>query len=208
MTQATRRRFRTCRGWPLGTGRWRAGAWRPCYHACLPDWPSSLPKANPQFVTRLFQEQSEPLLKYLVTRFRDREDAAEIAQETWLKMYGLEHPEHLSNPRAYLFQMASNLGVDRVRHSAIEHRFNRQEQASARTEAEPSAETSVAAQESLALVSQALSELPEPCRQAFILHRGRDLSYPEIANELGVSTSMVEKHIIRALRHLRDKLSD
>jgi RNA polymerase sigma factor (sigma-70 family) len=167
-----------------------------------------VPKVDPQFVARLFQEQSEPLLKYLTSRFRDREDAAEIAQEAWLRMYGLEDLEQLSNPRAYLFQMASNLGIDRVRHSAIENRFNRQEQASTRTDTQPSAESSAAAQESLALVSQALTELPEPCRQAFILHRGRDLSYPEIAAELGVSTSMVEKHIIRALRHLRDKLSD
>jgi RNA polymerase sigma factor (sigma-70 family) len=208
MTQATRRGFRASPRWPAGTGRWRADDRRPCYHSRLRDRPPSLPKANPQFVTRLFQEQSEPLLKYLMSRFRDREDAAEIAQEAWLKVYGLENLEALTNPRAYLFQVASNLGVDRIRHSAIENRFNRQEQASARTESEPSAETSVAAQESLALVSQALSELPEPCRQAFILHRGRDLSYPEIATELGVSTSMVEKHIIRALRHLRDKLSD
>ena len=167
-----------------------------------------MPKADPQFVTRLFREQSEPLLKYLTSRFHDREDAAEIAQETWLRMYGLEDADQLSNPRAYLFQMASNLGIDRIRHSAIETRFNRQEQASTRADTQPSAESSVAAQESLALVSRALAELPEPCRQAFILHRGRDLSYPQIASELGVSTSMVEKHIIRALRHLRDRLSD
>jgi RNA polymerase sigma factor (sigma-70 family) len=167
-----------------------------------------VPKADPQFVTRLFQEQSQPLLKYLTSRFRDREDAAEIAQEAWLRMYGLDDLEQLSNPRAYLFQMASNLGIDRVRHSAIEARFNRQELATTRSDAQPSAESTAVAQESLALVSRALAELPESCRQAFILHRGGDFSYPEIAAELGVSTSMVEKHIIRALRHLRDRLSD
>jgi RNA polymerase sigma factor (sigma-70 family) len=195
--------------WPATTVGRRARPERPCYDRAASALDRHLvPKADPQFVARLFQEQSEPLLKYLTSRFRDREDAAEIAQEAWLRMYGLEGLEQLSNPRAYLFQMASNLGIDRIRHSAIESRFNRQEQASTRTDAQPSAESAVAAQESLTLIARALAELPEPCRQAFLLHRGRDLSYPQIAAELGVSTSMVEKHIIRALRYLRDKLSD
>ena len=164
--------------------------------------------SNAEFVHELFQAQSASLLKYLTSRFRDREDAAEIAQEAWLRMYRLEHPEHLENPRAFLFQMASNLGVDRARHSTIAQRFSRRELASVRTDSHPSAELSVAAQESLRLIDDALLELPEQCRAAFILNRGRDLTYPEIARELGVSTSMVEKYIIRALRHLRDKLSE
>lgn len=166
-----------------------------------------LAKPNPDFVMELFQEQSAPLLKYLTARFRDREDAAEIAQEAWLRMYRLDRPEDLTNPRAFLFQMASNLGIDRVRRTTLVQRFNQQERATVQEDSHPSAELSATAQESLALVRAALQELPENCRQAFILHRGRDMSYPEIARELGVSTSMVEKHIIRALRHLRDKLS-
>jgi len=164
-------------------------------------------KRNPEFLLELFQEQSTPLLKYLTSRFRDREDAAEIAQEAWLRMHRLENPEQLSNPKAYLFQMASNLGVDRARRHALERRLNRDELLADSNEGLPSAERSVAAEESIELVREALNDLPADCRQAFVLHRGRDMSYPDIAAQLGVSTSMVEKYIARALRHLRDKLS-
>ena len=164
-------------------------------------------KRNPEFLLELFQEQSTPLLKYLTSRFRDREDAAEIAQEAWLRMHRLENPEQLSNPKAYLFQMASNLGVDRARRHALERRLNRDELLADSHEGLPSAERSVAAEESIELVREALKDLPADCRQAFVLHRGRDMSYPDIAAQLGVSTSMVEKYIARALRHLRDKLS-
>lgn len=164
-------------------------------------------KRNPEFLLELFQEQSTPLLKYLTSRFRDREDAAEIAQEAWLRMHRLENPEQLSNPKAYLFQMASNLGVDRARRHALEQRLNRNELLADSSEGLPSAERSVAAEESIELVREALKDLPADCRQAFVLHRGRDMSYPDIAAQLGVSTSMVEKYIARALRHLRDKLS-
>lgn len=164
-------------------------------------------KQTPDFLLELFQEHGTPLLKFLTSRFRDREDAAEIAQEAWLRMHRLEHPEHLSNPKAYLFQMASNLGVDRARRQALEQRVCREQFLDGIHEVLPSAERSVAAEESIELVRQALADLPVDCRQAFVLHRGRDLSYPDIAAQLGVSTSMVEKHIARALRHLRDRLS-
>ena len=164
-------------------------------------------KQNPEFLLELFQEQSTPLLKYLTSRFRDREDAAEIAQEAWLRMHRLEHPEQLANPKAYLFQMASNLAVDRARRHALEQRLCREEQLGSTDEGLPSAERSVAAEQSIELVLNALNDLPPDCRQAFVLHRGRDMSYPDIARQIGVSTSMVEKYIARALRHLRDKLS-
>ena len=163
-------------------------------------------KQNPEFILGLFQEQSAPLLKYLTSRFRDREDAAEIAQEAWLRMHRLEHPEELSNPKAYLFQMASNIAVDRARRHALELRVCRDEFATL-DEGLPSAERAVAAEESIDLIRAALRDLPADCRQAFVLHRGRDMSYPDIARQMGVSTSMVEKYIARALKHLRDKLS-
>jgi RNA polymerase sigma-70 factor (ECF subfamily) len=67
-------------------------------------------------------------------------------------------------------------------------------------------EDTVAAQQTLDTVEQALFDLPSKCRQAFVLHRQSGLSYPEIAQELGVSTSMVEKYIIQALKHFRNKL--
>jgi RNA polymerase sigma-70 factor (ECF subfamily) len=104
-------------------------------------------KQNPEFLLELFQEHSAPLLKYLTSRFRDREDAAEIAQEAWLRMHRLEHPEQLSNPKAYLFQMASNLAVDRARRHALEQRVCREERLGA-DEGLPSAERAVAAEQS------------------------------------------------------------
>jgi RNA polymerase sigma factor (sigma-70 family) len=172
----------------------------------LQDIAPLLKQTPPEFLLELFQEHSAPLLKYLTSRFKDREDAAEVAQEAWLRMHGLEHPEQLANPKAYLYQMASNLAVDRVRRHALEQRMCRAQRAVV-DEALPSAERSVAAEQSIDLIRTALKDLPADCRQAFVLHRGRDMSYPEIAAAMGVSTSMVEKYIARALRHLRDRLS-
>jgi len=49
--------------------------------------------------------------------------------------------------------------------------------------------------------------MPEKVRRAFLMHRAKDLSYSEIADEMGVSTSMVEKYIIQALKILRKEMN-
>ncbi len=52
----------------------------------------------------------------------------------------------------------------------------------------------------------ALYELPERTRTVFILSRFEDVRGPEIARRVGVSISAVEKHIMRALAHLRARV--
>jgi len=53
-------------------------------------------------------------------------------------------------------------------------------------------------------VRDTLSRLPVRTRQIFMLSRFSELSYPDIAGHLGISTSSVEKHMMRALAALRD----
>ena len=162
--------------------------------------------AKSDFVQHLFRQQGQPLLNYLTARFRDREDAAEIAQEAWLRIFRLDHPEALTNPRAFLFQTASNLAIDRLRRGGLEQKYQDQ-QRSHLDVVTPSVERDVSAQRTLATVEAALRELPHKCRQAFVMHRSHGLSYPQIASELGVSVSMVEKYIIKALKLFRSRLA-
>ncbi len=157
-----------------------------------------------RFFLDLVQNEQTPLLKYLTARFADAEEAKDIAQEAWLRIYRLDHPEALKNPKAFLFQTASNLAIDKLRRAKLEQRYIEQE-----TDGERSAsvETTVEHQDVLSIINAALYELPMKCRQAFYMHRARGYSYPEIAKQLDVSTSMVEKYIIQALKHFRNKLS-
>ncbi len=157
-----------------------------------------------RFFLDLVQNEQTPLLKYLTARFADGEEAKDIAQEAWLRIYRLDHPEALKNPKAFLFQTASNLAIDKLRRAKLEQRYIEQQ-----TDGERSAtvETTVENHDVLSIINAALYELPTKCRQAFYMHRARGYSYPEIAKQLDVSTSMVEKYIIQALKHFRNKLS-
>ena len=63
------------------------------------------------------------------------------------------------------------------------------------------------AQEKLADIYRAVDELPFKTRQAFLLHRHTGLSYQQIAVEMDVSVSSVEKYILEALKHCRRRLA-
>ena len=69
-----------------------------------------------------------------------------------------------------------------------------------------STETKVAAQQDLALLAEAMTELSPKCREAFLLTRLTDLGPEEIARRVGVSTRMVRDYVVQAVVHCRRSL--
>lgn len=56
-------------------------------------------------------------------------------------------------------------------------------------------------------ISSRVEMLPEKCRQAFVLNRYENLSYKDVAAEMGISVKTVEKHISKAVQLLRKQIS-
>lgn len=167
---------------------------------------SATPIDKTAFIAALFESQGTALVKFLAARYADPETAREVAQEAWLRIYRMDQPERLQNAKAFLFQTAANLAVDRLRRLAVERRHQDSEAQRDDLNSGVDIEKLVADRESLERIQRALDELPPKCRQAFLLHRTVGRSYAEIADELSVSVSMVEKYIIRALKHFRNTL--
>ena len=67
---------------------------------------------------------------------------------------------------------------------------------------------SIAYNELNELIEKEINSLPEKCKLVFTLSREENFSFKEIANELNISISTVEKHIVKALKILRTKLKD
>ena len=156
----------------------------------------------------LFERHGTALRRFLATRFREEADVDDIAQEAWVRMHRVADPAQLDNARAFLFQTAANLAVDHLRRVDFERaHFSADESGVADAPQQLAApERALDADQQLELVQQAIAELPDRCREAFVMHRTQDLTYPEIARRLGVSTSMVEKYVIQALKHCRRRL--
>jgi RNA polymerase sigma factor (sigma-70 family) len=165
------------------------------------------------FINQLVELYGTSLERYLARKLGNPADAAEVAQEAFLRIFRLQHPERLDNARAFLFQVASNLAVDQLRRRSLHFRFLKTERQYIGGDELPdlnagaaSPEHILSAREKLERIYQAIDTLPTKCRQAFLLHRNTGLSYSEIARELGVSVSSVEKYILQALKHCRAEL--
>ncbi|MBT4522394.1 MAG: RNA polymerase sigma factor [Halieaceae bacterium] len=160
-------------------------------------------------------QHNVPLAKYLARKLDSPEDAAEVAQEAFLRLHRMEQPEKLSNARAFLFQVATNLAIDQLRRRKLHFRFLSAEKSGNDDNGLPdinaiaaSPEQIIGARQKLADIYSAVEELPFKVKQAFLLHRHNGLSYNDIAAQMEVSVSSVEKYILQALKHCRKKLAD
>jgi len=151
-------------------------------------------------LTRSFMEARDDLLRFL--RRRGRQNAAEdIVQTAWLRLRERGDPQSWEEPRAVLFTTAANLGTDSHRRETVAERALSREAASMQAaDPAPDPEAHADAIGQLERLSAALEELPEQCRQAFLLNRLEGLTHVQIANQLGVSTKTVQRHVERALR--------
>ena len=157
-------------------------------------------------------ELATPLVRYLSKKVRNNEDANDLAQEAFLRMHKFQQSRRLDNARAFLFKTANNLVIDQMRRARVHDKYLSFEMLPEQSDEEndkyvPSAERTVSAEQELDQIYKVVDRMPEKVRRAFLMHRGKDLSYPEIATEMGVSTSMVEKYIIQALKILREEMS-
>jgi RNA polymerase sigma-70 factor, ECF subfamily len=151
-----------------------------------------------QDVERLFHLYHDPLVRYLTRRLGDRDWAEEVAQETFLRAL---RQERLTNERAWLFAVATNLVRDEARKDARRRKhlalLAEQERESA-VEPEP---TSVERAEEAALARRAVESLAERDRLALLM-REEGLDYGEIAEALGLSAGSVGTTLARARRRL------
>ncbi|MGH8366261.1 MAG: sigma factor-like helix-turn-helix DNA-binding protein, partial [Pseudomonas sp.] len=60
----------------------------------------------------------------------------------------------------------------------------------------------------LEMLERALAELPPLCRDSFLLRKLDGLSHLQIAERLGISRALVEKHIVNAMKHCRARMRE
>ncbi|WP_076591091.1 sigma-70 family RNA polymerase sigma factor [Herminiimonas arsenitoxidans] len=164
--------------------------------------PSASNPSQHDLLHTLYSEHYGWLHAWLRKKLSCPHSAADLAQDTFFRL--LSVPFELSvlkTPRAYLTTTATRLVIDEVRRRKVEQAYMDalallQEDAHA-----VSPEQHLQTVETLTLIAQMLENLPEKARQAFMLSRLDNLTYPEIAAQLGVSSSMIKQYIARAMVH-------
>jgi len=164
----------------------------------------------------LYELHRPELLRFLVARVGDREEAEDVVQELWLKLDSA-HVGPIANGRGYLFRMAQNLVLDRLRErrrrERREHDWTVEKTGLGAeglhvVDSAPNAEEMLVERDEIARIASAIANLPEGAQRAFRLHKIDGLSHGEIAERLGISKSGVEKHMAVAMKYLRRALLD
>lgn len=142
----------------------------------------------------------DSLLRFLRQRLRVKEDAADVAQEAYIRMMQYEGSREIQSPSSMLFRIAINVANDlgraeQARRVADQMPIDGLELASD----SPTVEREIAAEQDLELLYSAIEHLPPKCRHVFLLSRVQRMTYPQIATHCGISVKMVEKHISHAL---------
>ncbi len=165
--------------------------------------------SSDKFFQRLFTQNYGALVRFLSAKVSDADEAHDLAQDAFYKIMKVENAEELEHARAYLFQTAANLALNRIRKQKHQDLHKLMIESTTNPEREgmiASPERAMAARQQLQQVEDALNGLPDKCRRAFLLHRTKHMNYRQIAEELGVSVSTVEKYMIRALQQCRKKV--
>ncbi|MFG1498144.1 sigma-70 family RNA polymerase sigma factor [Saccharospirillum sp. HFRX-1] len=148
-------------------------------------------------VATLYQQHQPWLYSWLCRRLGCEFDAADLSQDTYVRLMVAGRLPEPQRARAFLAQIARGLAVDLHRRRALEQAYLEALRALPEAVA-PSAELQQMTLQVLSHLDQALDTLPDKVRQAFLLSRFEGLTYAQIAKRLEVSVASVRHYMLQA----------
>ena len=163
----------------------------------------------------LMERHSERLFRYLIRQLQNEDDAADIAQEAFVRVY--QHRAKF-DPRqrfsTWLYTIATNLARDRLKWRSRHPQVSLNQpvgegdniMGDAIPDSKPLPDAVLVSNERADAVRDVIATLPEDLRTAIILSEYQLLSNAEIANVLRCSVKAIESRIYRAKQRLRESL--
>lgn len=162
---------------------------------------------TPDQAESLIEKHRQELHRFLMHRVSCTETANDLLQDIFLRLVTLKSNEPIQNPRAFIYRIAANLATDYLRQKRMMVDVTAAECRDLVDEgAEP--ETIVFGQQQIGLCEQALSELSPLSLKILMMSRFEGYTHKQIADELGISVSWVEKNIMAALKQCKRALNN
>lgn len=150
-----------------------------------------------QSITALYSDHHGWLQAWLRRKLNCSHQAADLAQDTFVRLLTRPEPQLLREPRAYLTTVARGLVINHWRRQTLEQAWL--DELAARPEAtSPSPEERRLILETLEEIARLLDGLPPRVRDIFLRSQLEGQTYPVIAEQMGISVNIVQKAMIRA----------
>lgn len=151
-------------------------------------------------------QENESIIKRFLRRFTSNShDIEDICQETILRALEAEKTRCIHEPRAFLFGVTRNIirkKLDKDSRSIID--FIGDMTPREYVTEDPTIEDCVDSRKRLFDFIDAVTALPQQCQKVFVLKKVYGYSHKEIAKEIGISISTVEKHVAMGLKRCSD----
>jgi len=148
------------------------------------------------------------LMRFLQRNKCNAAEIADLSQEAYARVYEAAQRERPLQVKPFLFQVARNLMIDRLRKQSV---VSLDAMADFEwlniPDDKPSSERTLMARQELKLLQAALRDLPPRCRQVVMLRRIEGLSQKEVAQQLGITIETVQTQIAKAMRLLSQAMS-
>jgi RNA polymerase sigma-70 factor (ECF subfamily) len=166
-------------------------------------------RSSPLNLERLFQAYQQELIARLQRIVGCWHTAADLVQDTYVRLLRIKDPQEITHPRAFLHRTATNLALDYLRQQ--KHRTSMVasfDDAAAVPSQAPTASQSVYDKQRFAAFQAAFDTLPFHAKEVLVLRRIHGCTHHEIAQRLGLTKRQVENHLAKALYHCQRALPD
>ncbi|MBS1211060.1 MAG: subfamily polymerase sigma-70 factor [Proteobacteria bacterium] len=151
----------------------------------------------PHTIASLYQQHHRWLQTWLHRKLGCSQLAADLAQDTFVRLLGRDLPDALHEPRAYLTTVAKGLLVNWYQRQDLERAYL-EALAQLPEGVQPSEEERYLVFETLCEIDAMLAGLPSLVRRAFLMSQLEEMKYEDIAAALNISLSTVKRYMREA----------
>jgi len=155
----------------------------------------------------IYEMFSHKLFSFVFKILKNEAEVDDIVQEVFVKIWESRNKlEDYKLLNSYIFTIAYNSSIDLIRKRISNEKYIEVLRNSSIINIAPSIISQIEYNELNAQVEKLISDLPDRQKQVYLLHREEGLTYPEIAEHLGISKNTVENHMVKALKYLRENM--
>jgi RNA polymerase sigma-70 factor (ECF subfamily) len=152
---------------------------------------------------QIFLEWYYPLRNSMYYKTGDMQVAEDLVQDTFLKIWERKDTINHETVKSLLYKIANNLFINKIEHEKVSFRFITGYSGNDLSNA-PDFELEMKDFDRRLQLS--LSDLDEKSRSVFLMNRIDELTYAQIADNLGLSVKAVEKRMSKAIAFLKERL--
>ncbi len=167
----------------------------------------SLAKQQKAVLEQMYQDYRQEVMQHLLSLVKNHSIAEELLQDTFVRLSKVPAIGMIRQPRPFLMKTASNLAMDYFRQQKKQPLLETEDACAEVIDPTPEQLELVVSARQNQQLKHAIQQLPPRAKEALMLAKFKEMTLKEVAREMAISQTMVEKHLKTALQHCRSALT-